>query len=43
MYKNNPYFNKKELKTKNAEFLDNISLYQLGQVQEQEILKKEKQ
>ena len=32
-FKANPYFNKKELKTKHAQHLDNISLYQMGQVQ----------
>jgi len=31
-YSNNPYFNKKELKTKHAMHLNPISLYKLGQI-----------
>ena len=33
----NPYFNKKEYKTKHSEFLNPVALYKMGQVQESDL------
>ena len=37
----NPYFNKKQIKTKHAKFLDSNTLWQLGQIDEQELFRED--
>lgn len=39
-FKNNPLYNKEELKTKHGEYLDDLSLYKLGQIDLEKLTRK---